>query len=286
MLTLRSFDPATGRLTGLMSGNAKVAPEAGSMTFLYDPSGNMTFRSDLGVMSYGPAGGGGVPAGQTGPHALASLQVDATASPYYAELAQSATTSGCQAMRCYSWTSFGRASAVVEGPNTLAFSYDDGHQRVTQRQTGTVNQTTGYFWGPGVYAEQVTPASGPAGTGSWNDYVFFGGQLVGLVVNPNGNAGVTAQTLYFHDDAQGTITAITGTASEADSWEAYGKQRQAGGAPDTSGTSSTCGLAASDAVSTSDALTIGDLPGEALYEIGDAISWQFREWLRACPKMC
>jgi hypothetical protein len=33
------------------------------------------------------------------------------------------------------------------------------------------------------------------------------------------------------------------------------------------------------AVSTSDALTIGDLPGEALYEIGDAISWQFREWL-------
>jgi hypothetical protein len=39
---------------------------SGTEGYTYDAVGNLTYRSDLGVMTYGPAGGGGVPAAKVG----------------------------------------------------------------------------------------------------------------------------------------------------------------------------------------------------------------------------
>ena len=78
---------------------------SGSQSFGWDTTGNMTFKSDLGTMQYGPPGGGGLPAGQVGPHQLSKLRVYANASPYWQSLTTPpASNAGCSAAAAPSWT--------------------------------------------------------------------------------------------------------------------------------------------------------------------------------------
>jgi RHS repeat-associated protein len=86
--------------------------------------------------------------------------------------------------------------------------------------------------GSGVLIEQF---SGSGGSTQWNNYLFAGGQLVGMHVEMSGG---TINTRYFNKDHLGSIAVITdetGTVLERLSYDAWGKRRHADGTDDPTG---------------------------------------------------
>ncbi|HLY54098.1 MAG TPA: hypothetical protein VKS60_00990 [Stellaceae bacterium] len=117
--------------------------------------------------------------------------------------------------------------------SALAFAYDDGLAQVQQAETGPNANMVVYLTGPGVYAERQTWPSGAARV-DWYDYIMLAGGLAGEVWS---STAAAAQLWYFHGDAQGTVTAITGSAAETDSYDPWDKERCPSGAPDNGGAS-------------------------------------------------
>jgi RHS repeat-associated protein len=240
---------------------------SGSEAYIYDAVGNMTFRSNLGTMTYGPGGAGGVPAGKIGPHQLASMRVDHQNSPYYPAFAgMSGSTSTCTTQtgnsiyRCYAYWNAGMVSTVTERTNQLSYTYDEARRRVHSHElvSNVKTEETWYLWGPaGVFSHQqqnMDPTGQNVVSTEWHDYIQLGGRLVGEYASTTNSSGTTASTYYFHTDAQGSVTAITGGGAvvvEQDSYDAWGKQRQTNGAIDTGAggnahSGATCALAAND----------------------------------------
>ena len=195
---------------------------AAPVNYQYDWIGNLLSRSDVGSFTYGLSG-------QAGPHQLQSATVS-SASPFTAGFA-----AGTE--RSFVWTSFDGAASVSQGGDTLAFTYDDQHQRVTKTDS-SAGTTTYYVTIAGMSAEIV--CSGTC-SGAWNgwsgyqwrDYVSRGGMLAGEYTAGAGGAG--AQMLYFHPDGLGSVSAVTYASlatPEQDSYDAWGKRRYTTGADD------------------------------------------------------
>ena len=264
--TSRGFDPATGRLTSVSTtpisgsgptiqlfnygydlvGNvlqrndgvqnvyesygydalnqltlSKITNGA-AVSYSYDWIGNLLSRSDVGSFTYGASG-------QTGPHQLLNATVSST-SPY-------ATGFAAGTERSYTWTSFDGAASVSQGGDTLSFTYDDQHRRVTKADK--LAGTTTYYVNAGGAASEIvcngTCSGAWTGWASylWRDYVSHGGTLAGEYTAGTGGAG--AQMLYFHADGQGSVTAVTYAslaAPEQDGYDAWGKRRYMAGADD------------------------------------------------------
>jgi RHS repeat-associated protein len=202
-----------------------------AQAYEYDAIGNMTWRSDLGKMNYGQ--------GSAGPHQLSSVTVD-PASPYLSTLSTGP-------LKSYAHTSFNRVASVTLGNNstpTLEYGYDETHQRVRQMlQTpaGVITSTIYYFRGPGVMLEEQVNGDGSI---EWHDYIGTAAGLAGEYWSSNESGAPAPKTLYFYGDAQGTISAISGSTSEQDSYDPFGKQQNTNGSSDA-----TCSLPSGDAQS-------------------------------------
>jgi len=192
--------------------SARVGANA-AVTYGYDQIGNLLSKSDVGSFTYGAAGG-------AGPHQLQSADVSSS-SPYAASYA-----AGTE--RSYVWTSYNMAASVTAGGQTIAFSYDPSHARLTQVSP---QGTTTYLSDPisGAYEEDLSAAGGAV---TKNHYVTAG-EVVWTVTS----AGTSVTPRYFHRDMLGSVTALTdvnGAVVEQDRYDAWGKRRYANGTTDGS----------------------------------------------------
>jgi RHS repeat-associated protein len=258
--TNQSFDPNTGRLTDIQVGGGAVenfsytydvlgnllsradANTGLSETFGYDalnrltsstvglslakafaynPIGNLISKSDVGTYAY-PA------AGQPRPHGVLSVS-GGTIQTTFAYDPNGNQTSGLG--RTIGYTSFNKPSVITQGSTTILFQHDPEHQRYQQTSP---QGTTLYFADPasGVMAEKVT---GALGVTQWNNYLFAGGNMIGMHVERSDG---TAATRFFHKDHLGSVSTITdeyGTVLERLSYDAWGKRRFPDGTDDPAG---------------------------------------------------
>jgi RHS repeat-associated protein len=203
-----SYD-GLNRLTQAVTGNPGL-PLSLTKTVSYDAIGNITSKSDVGTYSYDP----------TRVHAVASIAPGdtgtVTASYTYDANGNMLTGRG----RTVTWTSFDMVAEIVQGTNSVAFTYDSEHARL--KQASSDGATKYYLNDPtsGAMAEKIVGASLSV---TWNDYVMLGSEMVALKVS-----GATSQTRYFHKDHLGSIVALTdetGAVVERSSFDAWGQRR-------------------------------------------------------------
>jgi RHS repeat-associated protein len=271
----RTFNAQTGRLTATTAGPAPSPSSIANLNYAYDTLGNLTSRNDatqsltetftydalnrlktavIGSTTkqtnYNAAGNlisktqlGSATlntynypaAGAARPYAISSITgtLNGVTNPSFTYDANGNLQSG--AGRSLTWTSFNMAASLSQGSTTLSYLYDAAHQRLKQTSTtGTTTTTTKYFNDPtsGVSAEQLTTAGG-----TWNDYLFAGGERVGMRSKTTSPAATTWQ-LYI-SDPQGSIAVILNTTAsvlQRLSYDAWGRPRQANGSADPSGT--------------------------------------------------
>jgi hypothetical protein len=131
--------------------------------------------------------------------------------------------------RTISWTAFNMASSITDASiNTASFTYNDQHTRITQTRVST---TTTYFNDPVTGAGSEEYVSGS--TTTWRDYIVADSGIVAERLNTGG----TVSLLYFNTDHLGSSAVLTnasGTVVERDSYDAWGRRRNANGTDRTS----------------------------------------------------
>jgi RHS repeat-associated protein len=197
-------------------------------------NGNIASKSDVGTYSYG--------VGAPGPHAVTSVALctgctyqgisqgtSANANFFYdyngnmlCVTAHSSCTSS--ATLSYSWTSFNMAASIsqVGGTNTSSFAYGPEHERLTQT----------------VSAGTLTYASDPVGlvmgerfqgsTTTWRTYLIAWGHIVA----ERFTQGSSVSMYYFTGDHLTSTSALTdssGALQESDSYDSWGRRRNADG---------------------------------------------------------
>jgi RHS repeat-associated protein len=257
VVTNRSFNANTGRLTGITAGPAS-STVVQNLSYTYDALGNVLTRADANtglsegfaydelnrltsatvgsspaktfaydpignILSKSDVGTYSYPApGQPRPHAVQSVS-GATINTTFSYDANGNQTSGLG--RTVTYTSYNKPSTITQGTRTISFGHDPDHQRFWQ---ATPEGTTFYLRAFGVYAEYQT------GVNRWNEYLAAGGRMIGVrLLNPD----ETVLTGYFHHDHLGSISVIT-TASalvERNSYDAWGKRRFPDGTDDPAG---------------------------------------------------
>jgi RHS repeat-associated protein len=202
------------RLT-LASGSNQSGPLV-TRSIDYDTSGNITYKSDAGLYTYGASacGGGG------GPHAVTS--VAGTTNACYSYDANGNLASG--AGRTVTPTSFNMPLTITQGSDGFTYTYGSEHERVrldVSRATGTTTTIYLHPGGGNLFYEQETQ---PDGTVEYRHYVNAAG-LVGAFVTTTGKS---PQMRYYHRDSVGSINAISndsGGTQEFLSYEAFGSRR-------------------------------------------------------------
>ncbi|MDC3982187.1 RHS repeat-associated core domain-containing protein [Polyangium jinanense] len=166
----------------------------------YAPNGNLTFKSDLGALTYGDA---------KHPHAVTA----AGGGGYgYDAVGNQVTRPGGMTV---SYTHFDLPRAITQGADTTTFGYDGDQKRI--RKT-TPTEETLYF---GDLYERVT-AMGSAAT-EHRYYVHSPERVVAVVTRGGAEPG----TRYLHVDHLGSIDAITSAAGveERRSYDPFGQRR-------------------------------------------------------------
>jgi RHS repeat-associated protein len=172
----------------------------------YDSLGNITSKSDVGAYTYGQNG--------AGPHAVTaaggnSYHYDADGNM----VSGSVMVSGAPVARTLAWTSFNQVKNITQGSHSSTFTFDADHQRATQI---TDHGSTVYV---GTAFERVT-------NGSDVQYKFYIFTPAGRSVVRTLDAG-TVTTRYLHQDALGSIVAVTdenGAVAERYAYDPWGKQ--------------------------------------------------------------
>ena len=259
---------------GNFSWGSCTAPGCKAVSYDSAGLGNITRKSDVGSYSYPTAG-------SARPHAISSITgtVDGLTNPLYSydgdgNLTCVSTGAGCTGTvgRQVSVTAFNMADTITQGTTTIAFSYDDQHQRIKQVATiaGTAT-TTIYLNDPASGAASLQVKVG-SGAPSFTDYVTLDGSIVaqrttafvsgtwgsanwgtlqwGAVVSGSNwgahnwgsfNWGGAATTTwgYFTLDHLGSVAVVTDTSGavvQRLSYDAWGKQRNPNGTDATCGT--------------------------------------------------
>jgi RHS repeat-associated protein len=209
-------------LNRLTSSNVNLSPTPLVKTFSYSAIGNLTSKTDVGTYSY-PA------SGQALPHAVSSISGSLINTTFTYD-AKGNMTAGNGLTVAYA--SYNKPTTITRGTNSLFFSHDPEHQRYQQIAPGGTTVYLADAMGSGVLVEQFT---GSGGSTQWNNYLFAGGQLVGMHVEMSDG---TVNTRYFNKDHLGSIAVITdetGTVLERLSYDAWGKRRHADGTDDPTG---------------------------------------------------
>jgi RHS repeat-associated protein len=172
-------------------------------SYAYEPNGNMTFKSDVGVLSYNNA---------AHPHAVTSAGGESFA--YDAVGNQFSRPGGVTV----TYTPFDLPKTLKQGALTLAtFGYDGEQRRI--RKT-TPDKETLYF---GDLYERVTAKKGPAMTD--HRYFIHSPERVVAVVT---RGGTKPGTLYMHADNLGSVDVLTnesGGVEERRSYDPFGQRR-------------------------------------------------------------
>lgn len=265
LVTNRSFEVTTGRLSGLTTGSG-AGTAVQNLGYSYDRLGNPLSRTDANTnlsetftydtlnrltsstvnltptplaktFSYSAIGnmltksdvGSYIypAAGQPLPHAVSSITSGLISTTFTYDL-NGNQTSGLN--RTIAWTSYNKPASITQGTRTISFQDDTEHQRFKQV---TPEGTTLYIAGFGVLAEVTNP-----GTASqkWTDYLAVGNAKVGMRTLQTPSETLT--TRYFHTDHLGSISVITDENAmvvERLSYDAWGKRRNPNGTDDTTG---------------------------------------------------
>jgi RHS repeat-associated protein len=127
------------------------------------------------------------------------------------------------------YTAFNKPETITRGSDQIGFAHDSEHQRFKQI---TASGETLYLNAGGVMAERL---AGAGGVVQWTDYLFAGGEMIGMRVE-HSVSGI--YTRYFHKDHLGSIATITdeaGIVVERLSYDAWGKRRSPDGTDDPTG---------------------------------------------------
>jgi RHS repeat-associated protein len=136
------------------------------------------------------------------------------------------------------WTPFNKVKSITQGATAVALTYDSEHARLTQTVTqGSAVTATTYLNDPmsGAMAEQVVSG----GVTTWHDYLMADGKIVA----EHFQTGASQSWSYFLLDHLGSVSVVTGSGGTVASWQSYdawGRMRNADGSDDT-----TCALPAS-----------------------------------------
>jgi len=184
---------------------AQNIPEQGggytTFTYQYDPIGNMTYKSDLGVMEYGQG---------AGPHAV--------------------TTAGAYIYR------YDANGNMIEGKDRL-LSYDPENRLIEVHQSGTTTTTFVYDGDGGRVKKVISDQSSVIGEttyiGSLYELRAEGGELKAVKhIFAGSNKTCTIEpehTYYTHSDHLGSSNVITnesGTKVSQTEYQPYGKVSQ------------------------------------------------------------
>jgi RHS repeat-associated protein len=264
--TFQTFDALTGRLTSVLTGDAGAVQ---NFAYGYDDIGRMTSRSDANsglsetfvydalsrltrakvgvsparvvtydaignILSKSGVGTYAYPApGQPRPHAVQSIAGSVINTTFIYDSNGNRTDGNGLTI---GYTPFNKPASFTQGGITLDFRYDPERQRYEQvATTSSAQETTLYLadaMGSGIMVEKVT---GLSGTVQWNNYLFAGGEMVGMRVEHSAGA---VYERYFHKDHLGSVSTITdetGAVTERLSYDAWGKRRNPDGSGATSG---------------------------------------------------
>src|SRR5581483_2897305 len=261
LATTRTFDPTTGRLTGIETGSSGAVQNLSytydqlvnplsrsdantglSETFVYDPLNRLTqstvnlstplvktysYSAIGNLLSKSDVGTYSYPAaGAALPHAVMSTS-GGTISATFTYDPNGNQTSGLG--RNITYSSYNKPSSITQGTQTISFLDDTEHQRFQQV---TPSGTVLYIAGFGVLTELLNPGTSSA---QWTDYLAVGNAKVGMRVLQA--ASETLSTRYFHTDHLGSVSVITdenGNVLERLSYDAWGKRRFPNGSDDPS----------------------------------------------------
>ncbi len=166
----------------------------------YDPNGNLTFKSDVGALSYDdPAH----------PHAVTGAGAESFG---YDAAGNQITRPGGATV---TFTAFDLPATVTQGASAFSFGYDGDEKRI--RKT-TPEEETLYF---GELYERVTSSSAPV---AHRYYVRSPERVVAIVTRGGNQPG----TRYLHADNLGSTDAITdegGNVVESRSYDPFGQRR-------------------------------------------------------------
>ena len=263
LVTVRSFNATTGRLTNVSTGSGNAVQ---SQSYTYDLLGNPLSRSDANTnlsesfaydalnrltsatvnlsptplaksFSYSAIGNllsksdvgnySYAPPGSPLPHAVTSTSGGSISTTFSYD-PNGNQTAGLG--RNIVYTSYNKPASITQGTRTISFLDDTEHQRFKQV---TPEGTTLYIGAFGVLAEVSNPGTSSA---KWTEYLSVGNAKVGMRTLQVATATLT--TRYFHTDHLGSISVITnetGAVVERLSYDAWGKRRNADGSDDTTG---------------------------------------------------
>ncbi|XXU81017.1 RHS repeat-associated core domain-containing protein [Sorangium sp. So ce1151] len=199
--TERFRHDALQRLTCAYFSDVERASAPCALRYDHDPNGNLTFKSDVGTLSYDDP---------LHPHAVTGA---GTGSFVYDAVGNQIARPGGTTVR---YTPFDLPERITQGARTITFGYDGDQQRI--RKT-TPERETLYF--DDLY-ERVTEAG--SGAVEHRYYVHSPERVVAIVTRGGSDDG----THYVHVDHLGSIDALTdedGDVIERRSYEPFGQRR-------------------------------------------------------------
>ncbi|WP_434046055.1 MULTISPECIES: RHS repeat-associated core domain-containing protein [Sorangium] len=194
------YDPLQ-RLNCAYFGEVERASAPCALRYDYHPNGNLTFKSDVGTLSYDDP---------LHPHAVTGAGTDSFA---HDAVGNQTARPGGTTVR---YTPFDLPERITQGAATITFGYDGDQQRI--RKT-TPEKETLYF---GDLVERVTEAA--SGTVEHRYHVHSPERVVAIVTRGGSDDG----TRYVHVDHLGSIDAVTdedGDVIERRSYDPFGQRR-------------------------------------------------------------
>lgn len=223
--------------------NTGVAAANRSVSVRYNAIGNILWKSDVGLYSYGAFN-------QARPHAVSAA---AGINYLYDGNGNLSSTTGA-ATRTHVWTSFNLPQSMSVAGRSTAWAYGAERQRVRVTiSRGTLVREQHLLHpdarGGLLFEREVTRNNGTVTQIENRHYITVAGAgVIGVVKTlgeNNGAAPATAagislavanQTQYWHKDPLGSIVAVTnarGALVERMAFDAWGRRMQPSGAPDT-----------------------------------------------------
>jgi RHS repeat-associated protein len=269
IVTSRTFDNTTGRLTNIVAGSGNGVA---SFSYSYDGVGNPLSRADgntgitetftydtlnrltsstvnlsptplvknfaynsIGnLLTKSDVGNYAYPEpGLPRPHGVVTAD-GGTLSAAFTYDANGNQVGASGLGRNIAFNAANRPASIAQGALTLNFADDVDHQRYKQTMMqGSTVTTTYYLDAFGVHTEGIFY---PNGTWQVNDYLMVAGSMVGMrVLHNDGSVALR----YFHQDPLGSIAVITNEtgalAEPRDAYDAWGKRRFANGTDDPTG---------------------------------------------------
>jgi RHS repeat-associated protein len=231
------------RLLSHTLSNTGVPAANRTITVRYNAIGNILWKSDVGVYTYGALGG-------ARPHAV----VNAAGVDYlYDGNGNLASTTGAVS-RTHEWASFDLPLRMEAAGRRIEWKYGPQRRRVVTTTTNGSLTRTQLLVHPdargGLFFEREVIATNGVLTRIENRHYLMvaGAGVIGVVKTegesngtaPSTAAGITRAeadlTQYWHKDHLGSIVAVTnarGELIERLAYDAWGRRMQASGAPDT-----------------------------------------------------